>query len=211
MAVAPKARDFVAPPAFQQTSAFGSPGGFPFMGVQDHRGAVPRFGARRVARPRVFTAFPAFPFATFLSAPLGPYVLPSEAPSPTVTVSPVTYVSPTVYVSVPVASAAPAPVAVAAAPPSAPSVVEYATGRYELRGDGASAPYTWVWIPNPPASPPASSPEAPAATTPSPVGPSQLYRWTDEQGTEFWTNRLEKIPEPYRSRVGSRAQLAAQQ
>jgi len=177
------------------------------MGVQDHRGAIPRFGAHRVARHAVF---PAFPATSFLYAPSVPYALSTDVPSPTVTVSPVTYVSPTVYVSVPVATPAPAPIVAAAAPPSTPSLVEYATGRYELRGDGASTPYTWVWIPNPPPAPPASSPEA-AAATPSSASSSQVYRWTDDQGTEFWTNRLEKIPEPYRSRVASRAQLAAQQ
>jgi hypothetical protein len=29
-----------------------------------------------------------------------------------------------------------------------PRVVQYAHGRHELRGDGASVPYAWVWIPN---------------------------------------------------------------
>ena len=38
--------------------------------------------------------------------------------------------------------------------PSTPTVVQYATGRYELRGDGVSTPYRWVWIPNPPTAPP---------------------------------------------------------
>src|SRR2546427_5342754 len=41
-------------------------------------------------------------------------------------------------------------VAPAPAPPPMPSVVEYPHGRYELRGDGVTAPYAWVWIPNPP-------------------------------------------------------------
>jgi hypothetical protein len=27
-------------------------------------------------------------------------------------------------------------------------VVHYAHGRHELRGDGVSVPYAWVWIPN---------------------------------------------------------------
>ena len=43
-------------------------------------------------------------------------------------------------------SVAPSP---APAPPG-PSIVEFSTGRYELRGDGLTAPYTWVWVPNPP-------------------------------------------------------------
>ena len=43
-----------------------------------------------------------------------------------------------------------------------PNVVQFATGRYELRGDGTSMPYRWVWIPNPPTAPPA----APASSQP---------------------------------------------
>lgn len=46
-------------------------------------------------------------------------------------------------------------------------VVQYAHGRYELRGDGVSVPYAWVWIPN--AAPPApryDGPEGGGARTP---------------------------------------------
>jgi len=39
-------------------------------------------------------------------------------------------------------------------PPTYPTVVQYAHGRYELRGDGIQTPYQWVWIPNPPPPPP---------------------------------------------------------
>jgi hypothetical protein len=41
-----------------------------------------------------------------------------------------------------------------------PRVVQYAHGRYELRGDGVSVPYAWVWVPaapSPPAIPPPPS------------------------------------------------------
>jgi hypothetical protein len=41
-----------------------------------------------------------------------------------------------------------------------PRVVQYAHGRYELRGDGVSVPYAWVWVPAaplPPAIPPPPS------------------------------------------------------
>lgn len=31
---------------------------------------------------------------------------------------------------------------------TASRVVQYAHGRYELRGDGVSVPYAWVWIPS---------------------------------------------------------------
>ena len=83
-------------------------------------------------------------------------------------------------------------------PPSAPNVVQYPTGRYELRGDGMSTPYNWVWIPNPPPPPPPPGPP--------PVGPplfsgdpsagrrSQLYRWTDDQGVIHLTDRLDGVP-----------------
>jgi hypothetical protein len=198
----PSAPVLKAQSGFRPASAFGSPGGFPFMSVQDHRGFVPRAAPRRSARQ----FFPAFPATSFLYAPLAPYALSSETPPPSVNIDPVVYVSPTVYVSVPVSAAVPAPVVASPALPPAPSVVEYATGRYELRGDGTSTPYTWVWIPNPPAPPPEASP----ATSSSPSS-RQVYRWTDDQGTEFWTNHLEKIPEPYRSRVAGQAKLAAQQ
>jgi hypothetical protein len=46
-------------------------------------------------------------------------------------------------------------------------VVQYPHGRYELRGDGVSVPYAWVWIPN--ASPPTPNqdgPEGGGARTP---------------------------------------------
>ncbi len=49
------------------------------------------------------------------------------------------------------------PSAYVAAPPAVwtgPRVVQYAHGRYELRGDGVRAPWAWVWIPNGPPAPP---------------------------------------------------------
>jgi len=144
--------------------------------------------------------------------PYAPSV-PYDTQSPTVNVSPEIYVSPTVYVSVPGAAVQPTPVAAQSVGSSLPSVVEYPTGRYELRGDGVGIPYSWVWIPNPPPAPPAPSlsrEEAPPAALAS-AGRSQVYRWTDEQGTEFWTNHLEKVPKPYRSRTGGSSQVAVQQ
>jgi hypothetical protein len=207
MGAGPQPRSFVGRPEFRQNSAFGGPGGFPFMPRLDRR--VPRIIDRRLNRP-IF--FPVFPVTSFWYAPSVPYAPPSDVPPSITSVAPVTYVSPTVYVSLPIVAPAPAPAPIAgvAALPSTPSVVEYPTGRYELRGDGAGTPYTWVWIPNPPPAPPTAAPEVPASTS-SPLASSQVYRWTDDQGTEFWTNRLEKVPEPYRSRIGDRAQLAAQQ
>jgi hypothetical protein len=40
-------------------------------------------------------------------------------------------------------------------PPPTSTVIQYPHGRYELRGDGVTTPYMWVWIPNPPPPPPA--------------------------------------------------------
>jgi hypothetical protein len=65
-------------------------------------------------------------------------------------------------------------------PPSSPtpSVVEFPTGRYELRGDGITEPYRWVWIPKPPTTPPAkpSSPVPPTSGEPEPTRHTALYR-----------------------------------
>ena len=94
------------------------------------------------------------------------------------------------------------------APPPTPSVIEYPTGRYELRGDGVTTPYTWVWIPNPPTSPPPGPPSEasvppilPASGDQSPARPRQLYRWTDEQGAMHWTDRWDAVPEQYRGQA----------
>ena len=80
--------------------------------------------------------------------------------------------------------------------PPMPSVIEYPTGQYELRGDGMSLPYQWVWIPNPPLGPP---PDAPAA--PGPVRHTELYRWTDETGAVHWTDRLDAVPQQHRAQT----------
>jgi hypothetical protein len=81
-----------------------------------------------------------------------------------------------------------------------PSVVEYPTGRYELRGDGSLAPYSWVWIPNPPPAPPSAPP--PEAVTPvdsSRARLGRLYRWTDQEGVVHLTDRWEAVPQRYRA------------
>jgi hypothetical protein len=92
--------------------------------------------------------------------------------------------------------------------PPTPSVVEFPTGRYELRGDGATEPYRWVWIPKPPAAPPAepSSPVPPTSAPPSSKDPgptrhAPLYRWTDEQGTVHYTDRWTAVPDRYRAQT----------
>ena len=124
----------------------------------------------------------------------------------------VVYVPPATY-ALPPAAAYPAYV-MPPAPPSPPlaRVIQYPTGRYELRGDGITTPYVWVWIPNPPpppAAPPepppaAPSPEPPAAAPMGSVAPSpprEIYRWTDEQDVTNWTDRLDKVPERYRAQA----------
>ena len=65
--------------------------------------------------------------------------------------TPVVYTTPAVY-------AVPTQVVAVQPPPPLQTVVQYAHGRYELRGDGAHQAYQWVWIPNPPPPPPAPPP-----------------------------------------------------
>jgi len=130
---------------------------------------------------------------------------PSYYPPPGLANYPSTYYDPPASYSPPVRYAPPsATVSVAPAPPT-PNVVEFATGRYELRGDGVSTPYTWVWIPNPPTAPPPppSTPPAgePISGLPSAPRIGQVYRWIDEQGVVHWTDRQGAVPEQYRSRV----------
>ena len=164
------------------------------------------FVSRPFVRPFVR---PFFPFAVVAVAPAVVY-------SPPVYYAPLAYYAPPVYYAPPAYSApppvsyAPAPTysspgngTVSVAPSPTPSVVEFSTGRYELRGDGVSAPYTWVWIPNPPTAPPPSTPPLGGPTSGRPSAPrmSQLYRWTDSVGVVHWTERLDAVPEQYRSRA----------
>jgi hypothetical protein len=97
------------------------------------------------------------------------------------------------------------PVPVTPPPPPAPSVIQYENGRYELRGDGATTPYTWVWIPNPPPPPPPAGPPAPRLADNPPPRSSQLYRWTDEQGVVHLTDRLDSVPRQYRAQAKENA------
>jgi hypothetical protein len=109
----------------------------------------------------------------------------------------------------------PGPPLAASVPPT-PTVVEYPGGRYELRGDGITAPYVWVWIPSPPLGPPATPPPPPAPPTPDPSGPApraerpsraqrtRVYRWTDDQGVLNFTDDLENVPARYRTQASAR-------
>lgn len=103
--------------------------------------------------------------------------------------------------------APPPPTVVVVPSPPAPTVVEHDTGRYELRGDGITTPYTWVWVPKPPAAPPEATP---ASTSPHPAEPapprrSALYTWTDRDGVVHWTDNAGSVPQEYRSKVQKRS------
>ena len=166
------------------------------------------FAPHRVERhrfsPRPFFHRPVLSSFGVIASPVVVYTPPPVLSGPPAySDSPAIYDPPTIY-SPPVS----ATVSVAPAPPPTPSVIEYPTGRYELRGDGVTTPYTWVWIPNPPPPPPPGPPsEAPAPPAPavsgdqSPARHSQLYRWTDEQGVVHWTNRWDVVPEEYRTQA----------
>jgi hypothetical protein len=112
------------------------------------------------------------------------------------------YAPPPVYTAPPVYVPVVVPIATTAVPaaPARPGVIEFPEGRYELRGDGVTTPYSWVWIPNPPSAPPpySSPPTAPSTGDRSPVRRSQLYRWVDEQGVMHLTDNAETVPEQFR-------------
>jgi hypothetical protein len=120
-----------------------------------------------------------------------------------------------VYATPPPVYSPPAPVAVPdPAPLPIPSLIEYPTGWYQLRGDGVTTRYVWVWIPKPPAPPAAPAPTPPAvppADAPpapperSPARQTDLFRWVDDDDVVHWTDRLQRVPERYRSRVQRRS------
>src|SRR5262245_41574880 len=98
-----------------------------------------------------------FAVFTSLAAPFFWYPRPAYAwYGPPAYYAPPAYPAPVYY---PPPAYAPPTVVVRSAPP-APSVVQYPHGRYELRGDGVSTPYRWVWIPKPPAAPPPPAPRS---------------------------------------------------
>jgi hypothetical protein len=174
----------------------GRPG---FNGGHGHHGG---FNHRRFNSNVVF--FGPSPF--WYSAPL--YASPPVVYSP-----PPVYIAPQFVYQAPLAGGYYP--AAAPAPPPGPRVVEFSTGRYELRGDGMSTPYTWVWIPNPPSAPPGPPPaptapppgsDAPAAR-PAPTRTGPIYRWTDDNGVTTITDDLNKVPERYRVDLVKRTHL----
>jgi hypothetical protein len=161
--------------------------------------------ALRAGIQRTTTTFSVFSPAVIYAPPPGSYdVVVAPAPR-TRDESPVAYLPPVAYASAPPASYASSlayppqaasypPYGGVMAPPPVPTVVEFSTGRYVLQGDGMTTPYMWAWIPNPPTAPPLDDDD-----DPSDSGPRQLYRWTDEGGVAYWTDRLESVPERYRA------------
>jgi hypothetical protein len=122
---------------------------------------------------------------------------------------PVRYASYASYDAAPVYAPAPVyrpPVSMELGLPPMPSVIPYPNGRYVLMGDGLTSSYRWVWIPDPPAAPPAAPETSPAPITPEPAGPpaahgGPLYRWVDDQDVVHFTQGWDAVPERYRAQV----------
>jgi len=88
------------------------------------------------------------------------------------------------------------------APAPSQNVVEYEGGRYELRGDGLTIAYRWVWIPNPPSGPPgATAMRAPASGDLAPARRGTIYHWVDDQGVLHVTDRWQAVPQRYREQA----------
>src|SRR5262245_42285227 len=110
----------------------------------------------------------------------------------------------------------PGPSAATPAPAPFPtaSLIDYSTGWYQLRGDGITSAYQWVWIPKPPIAPVAApeppapprapeSAQAPAAEPPARGDRGPAYHWTDDRGVETWTNRLDRVPKRFRDQAAA--------
>jgi len=142
---------------------------------------------------RLIVVAPFVPFG-FYSAPPVVYSAPVVYYAP----PPVYYSPPPSYYGPPPAYAAPPP-APAYAPPVQQDVqpiqreVVFPTGRYVLRGDGVTVPYTWVWIPNPPTAPPGGAPASSMDVE------RTVYAWTDANGVTTWTDRASKVPPEHRA------------
>jgi hypothetical protein len=95
---------------------------------------------------------------------------------------------PPAYSVTPVAAADPPPAPTA---PPEPRVVEFDSGRYELRGDGIREPYVWVWVPK--------APTAPPGQTSAPRRSATIYRWVDANGVMTLTDDPNKVPPQFRA------------
>lgn len=169
------------------------PRGFPSHPFFNHH----FFRNQRFAYPYVVYAAPGFGYGYGYGYG-GFYDDPPAYPDP-----PAAMLPPASPQTIQIVMATPPPAPASSVPPL-PNVVQYGTGRYELRGDGVTAPYRWVWVPDPPPGPPvAAAPPAaaPPAAAPEPARRAELYRWTDEQGVLHLTDRLEIVPPKYRSQA----------
>ena len=155
--------------------------------------------------PHHFRPFVPFGFGVGVVAPpLYAYAAPPAYYSSPSYADPPPYYAPPAssYYAPPAYATAPSSGTVAVAP--VPNVVEYPNGRYVLRGDGITIPYTWVWIPNPPPPPPAAAPTdppAPREQAPAPRRESRIYRWIDDQGTVHLTDSLAAVPKKFLAEV----------
>ena len=164
--------------------------------------AADSMGARRVLFPMPPVAPPAkdhpLRHRSFNRQPFIPYGW-MGVDAPPVSYGPyISYVPVPVYES-PVAYSRPADSTVSfeSGLPPMPSEVPFPNGRYVLRGDGITSPYTWVWIPNPPTAPPA----APQPAEPAASRGARLYRWVDDQAVVHFTQGWDAVPERYRAQL----------
>jgi hypothetical protein len=151
---------------------------------------------RRPGGARLIVVAPFFPFS-YYSSPLA-YSSPMDYAPPPASYPPPMYSGPPAYAP---------PVAYAPPPPQQPPLqqdvdpmqreVVFPPGRYVLRGDGITTPYTWVWIPNPPTAPPGGAAPGSGARD----SERAVYSWTDGNGVTTWTDRLSRVPPEYRATV----------
>ena len=175
--------------AFHHGGVHHGPGVFSTFAPHPHHGAGRHFGPRPFVRSVV--TFGAFAAPIIYSPPLvygSPYygAVPYDPPAayaPGVAYAPPLSYAPNMGGAI---SLAPSPSS------PTPTVVEFSTGRYELRGDGMATPYTWVWIP-------ASPSQAPDGGGPPVSSRRPVYRWTDATGVAHWTDSLEAVPQQYRA------------
>jgi hypothetical protein len=122
-------------------------------------GAAPYYGFEPPVVTRSVIYYQAPPPVYYTSVP----PTYAYAPAPAYAYAP----PPPAAVAPPPPAVAPPPASVTPPPAASPTggVIYYPHGRYELRGDGVTQPYSWVWIPNPP--PPPAPPQEPPAAPPA--------------------------------------------
>ncbi len=144
-------------------------------------------GVYPVARPAIA---PSFPHSSFSRPRLHRHARFATVGVPVAYAAPPAFYEAPAYSEPPVVTAPALSTPLPASPPPPPQgeVIQHSDGRYELRGDGGTRPYRWVWIPNPP--PP-----------PKPARDTRLYGWIDEHGALHVTDRWDAIPQQYRAQA----------